>query len=229
MEIIPATAEQRAEIGAARDALERYVRGAVTNAIVQRWAFWRSLEQSGAARAAAPLAGAHAAADEDARRFAGLLRGLNTGALELVPWAEPREQGYGTIRLGVARTGALGLFQLVPVLIIAAAAAVASGVFVLADLWLEARKLEAEASNLRAKTAAQITSTVAQVAQQDPHSAAALADALARANQAATAARPSLLDQLVGAIGTALPSSSGLGWLGWAALAWLFLRRRSAT
>lgn len=231
MQVIAATPSERAELGAARDALERFVRGQVALAVVQRWALWDSLRRNlGAALqglAGPELLAANAEQDQRARQLAMLVRGLDSGQLELAAWAEPLEHGRGPLRLAVVQAGTLGLFPILPVIVIAGAAAIAGGAFVLADAWTEARKLEAEATATRAKTAAQITARVTQLAATDPQGAAQLAGALTAANQAANAAQPSLLDRLTGAVRGVLPSSPDLGWIGWAALAWLLLRRRA--
>jgi len=229
------TAAQLAELRRAAAVLERAMGGEVALAIARRWAFTRSLEASATAagvtlaQLSPAVARANGQADGSARRWAQLLEALRAGAAVVQPWAPESEAGLGPVRLGIARAGGLGLWQLVPTLVIGAASALAAaGGWVILDAWTEARREQATADRVRAETAAAVSSAITQAAKISPDAAAQLAQALQRANQAASGAQPSLLGSLAGAVDATVSTARDSGpWLALAAI-YFFARRRKA-
>jgi hypothetical protein len=192
----PATAAELRELAASADALEAYITGPMALATGRALDFWAALD----ARARARLANDTRAANQElasrAGQLASIYRGLRSGALELAGWQPPEQE----LRLGVVRAGQLGMWPVVAV--IAVGAVIAAGVWVVLDLWAEARKLEAEADLVRARTAADVQATVAKVAQTDPAAATDLARALAKAQGAANAATGGWLSRVGDALAT---------------------------
>jgi hypothetical protein len=237
VQVVPASAEQsRAMTSSARE-LEPYARGQATLAVLRRYAYWQSLVSSaqpyGGVALLAKLVGgdlvnANDNADFAASQFASVLRGLDDGSLELVGWVESASST--DVTLAVTKAGLiarpLGFWPLVPVLVVGALV-VGAGVY-LANAWVAMRAVEANADALRAQTQAKVTAAVAGVAAQDPQAAAALADALERANNAAAGVQPGLLDQLAKGLANVtapLRDAGSSGLLVLAAL-WYFATRK---
>ncbi len=230
MTVAAASAEQLAAMRRDASDFQAYVLGRAATAVLARYAFWEVL-YLGASPGDAGLADVTAqnlAADVAARSFAKVVAGLNDGSLELVHSTES-EQG-SQLTLGVMRANAvpksLGMWPIVPIIIIGAAA---YGGWVLVNAWLSVRKLEAENDALRARTAAAVSAAVVRVGATDPQAAAQLADALERANNAASNVQPGLLDKLAGAVGDVgkgVRDSAGIFLL--LGAAWLWSRRRAA-
>jgi hypothetical protein len=211
-------------------AFQAYAVGDVCAAVLSRYAHWQVLRL-----ATFPSSGAlptnivseNELADANAVKFAKLLAGLNAGQLEI---AHRMNDEGGSLVLGIVRAGSiphsLALWPIVPVIVVGA---VLYGAWVLADAWLSMRTLEAQSDSLRAKTQAAVSDAVARAGAQSPQAAAMLADALERANNAASGVQPGLLDKLAGAVadvGTGIRDSSGLLLL--LGAAWLWSRRGAA-
>lgn len=238
----PLNAAELAHLQASAGELQRYVQGTAALAIARRAAFWDALRREAtrmlgadAEMAMQTIAGAelyarNLQADRDAATFAELVSGLTAGRYQLAPWVEADGRDVAT-HFGVVRAGQLGLWPLVPVLIIAAGAAALAGAWVLADLYLQSRKLEAEADQTRAQTASRITAAVTQLSASDPQAAAQLATALSQANAAANAAQPSWLDRLVQGAKDVVAGAATSGFGGVAValgLLWLLSKRGRA-
>jgi len=224
--------QQLVQVRAGAAELERAMTGEVALAVARRWAFARSLERSATAAGVSlallspAVARANAEADQHARAWAAMLAGLRTGALVLLPWSQRTEAGLGPVHYGVARAGALGVWQLVPALIVGAAAALASAGWLLSNAWLSARAVQAEADKIRAQTAAAVSGAITEAAKTSPAAAAQLAQALDQANRAAAGAQPSILNSLAGAVdATAFTVRESGPWLVLAGL-YLLGRRR---
>lgn len=241
MTVVAASADQLERMRSDADAFEAYVRGAVSAAVLQRHAFWSELvspRDVGAMRAVLTaalesagitrLAQENEQANANAVKFARVVAGLNAGQFEVAH--RMADEKSDALTLGIVRAGSiphsLQLWPLVPVIVVGA---VLYGAWVLVDAWLSMRTLEAQSDALRAKTQAAVSDAVARVGAQDPQAAAALAEALERANNAAAGVHPGLLDKLAGAVadvGAGVRDSSGL--LLAFGLAWLWSRRKKA-
>ena len=226
--LVETTPAQARAVRASVATLERYIRGPVTLAVLRRYAFWHALQQT-LPGAAATLAAEHREQDELAQRFAALLRGLDAGTLQVLPWREATE-GPAVLRLGVVPAGAIGAGTLgFPILAVIAVGAAAVGAWVLLDAWLAARKLEANTDALRAKTQAEVTRAVTQLSATDPMGARQLANALTAANRAAANVQPGILERIGETVDKITETvSDNSSWLLALAAVWLFGRRRHA-
>jgi hypothetical protein len=241
MPVAPANAEQLAAMSRDADAFQAYALGPCASAVLARYAFWQELTQYrnvGAADAtlSAALQSAgivaliqeHEAQNAAAVKFAQVVAALNRKQLELAHWSSD-EQNDGALTLGIVRAGSIPTelgWAFVPVIVIGVAAV---GLWVVVNAWLSVRQLEAQNDALRAKTQAAVSNAVASVGVKDPQAARMLADALERANAAASGVQPGMLDKLAGAVGDAgrgLQDNATLLLL--LGAAWAFSRRRAA-
>jgi hypothetical protein len=174
-------------------------------------------------------------ADKHAREWAALIRALNRGEAELVGWTEALpERGPITaadLRLGIVKTGSLpkavGVFPLIPVLVVAAGALASVGTWLVADAWTQAQLIEAEALKVDADNRATITAAI--TAAPTLADKQALAAAYEKANKAASAAQPaSWLEQLKAIAGAGASSLGGLFDSPWLILVGLYLLSRGS-
>jgi hypothetical protein len=225
MPVIAASAEQLAAMRRNAAEFQAYALGPVANAVLGRYAFYEAICKTHPHVLPPALQADNATADVAAVRFAQAGQGLDSGKLELAHHTES-EQG-GELTLGIVVAGSvpssLELWPLVGVIVVGAALV---GTWLLVDAWLSVRALESQSDALRAKTAAAVTDAIARA---NPADAQAIASALERANNAANNVQPGLLDRLASAAGdvtTAVRDSS------WLLLAlggyWLWSRRRRA-
>lgn len=241
-------AASQAELGQfaqAATALERAVKGPVSLAIAQRYAFWARLGPScfgtNAQSCVSPAtAAANRAADIDARYFAMAVRGLDTGQLQLAVWLESTEQS-GVLHMGIVKAGTLqagmGQWQaaVLPLVAYAVRGAIAVGTWVVVDAWAKSQQAKSDADKLRAQTAAEVASAVTKLSASSPQKAQQLAATLKQATDAANNVQPGFLDQLSSAASGAMQrigeAATGVGqevgaWLPLALLAVYALSRR---
>lgn len=201
--LVRATPEQAEAIDYELAELEQYV-GIVNGAVLRRWAFWHRLEGAAEergldlARYLPPdIIELNRQQDEQAMRWVQLVNSISTGAAQVLPWTEDDtaiESGPTQVHLGVIVAGTLplpsplGVFPLLPVVLIGGGLVVA-GVGVLAwlaiDMYLSARKAEAEADLTRTRTQQYMANTIGIAAATDMGRAQALADAYKQAGLAA--------------------------------------------
>lgn len=195
---------QRAGLADAAKGVEWFISDPVADSIVKRRAFYAALASSLGPyfNAVVPptLVALHADAARAEAELAAVVAGLQAGRLQLVPtWESQRDiaQGFETARLGVARVGSqLGLWPLAVIGVIGVVAVVAGGAWVLADLYFSAQETAAKADLAKQQTMIQVTDAVRQLNQTNPQAAAALANALQAANQAALQANASTWQQI---------------------------------
>jgi len=223
--------DARRELALAVDGLQWWVTTPVATSVAQRRALYSSLAASLGPHFATvvgpELVAAHARAAKRESAFAGVVRGLESGALQIVPWFDSAADATSMERahLGVARAGQvnLGLWPLAVVALIGVVVAAGVGIWVLADTYLETQKIKADADALRAQTAAKVTSAVTALSATNPAAAVQLSNALTAANRAAQAAPPTVWQQLSGAVSSAAGTAVLLGLLWYA-----YRNRRSA-
>lgn len=214
--------------------LETYARSAF-GAIGARAAYWRTLTDAAtqygvlpAAIVGTAIAGANEYSDKKAAQIGGVILDLFDGRSEIVPCRIAGGPVFFAVRQLGSKTGELGVIAIaLRVLQYASAAAFAAFGWQLGDFYLEVRKTEADAVLLQAQTAS-VLAFQAKLAT-DPKIKAALADAAARASQAAADAKNGgdWYDPLLRAIGTA-GAAAGSAWLLWLGLAWAWGRRDQA-
>jgi hypothetical protein len=175
----------------------------------------------------------NANADKHAREWGKLIRALNRGEAELVGWTEALpESGAVTaadLHLGVVKAGSLpkgvGVFPLIPVLVVAAGALASVGTWLVADAWTQAQLIEAEALKVDAENRAVITAAI--TAAPTLADKQALSAAYEKANKAASAAQPaSWLEQLKEIAGAGAGGLFGSPWL---ILALLYMLSRKSS
>lgn len=237
-QVIAATPQQVQQLRAGAQAFEEYAAG-VSRVVGVRFAYWATLKAEAARYGINPgeivgaqLAAEHDAADAHARQWATTVRALDSGRAQLAGWTVPGET-MSALRLGVVQTGTLpitvGVWPIVPILVVAAGAILSVGTWLLGDAWLTARNTEAEAIKLQTQTQAKITAAVIEAGKQSPQAATALADAIAKANASAQQPTSSIFDRLANAIGGAaenLTSGPGLAGMGLLFLAFLYFSSR---
>lgn len=198
-QVVPATQEQVAAALKDGQRFESYA-PQVNAAVVRRWLWFNTLafENVGLRRGLLDLQ-ANERANKSAEIWAQAMRALELGRAELCPTSK---DGGRTIALGVVQRGTLPeTLQVWPVLPLVVLAVGAVGVWLLADAWLTARTIEAEALRLHAENQAAVTKAIASA--KTPADAQALADALAKANNAVKAPTPApgIIDQIAAGIG----------------------------
>jgi len=213
----------RRELGLAVDGLQWWIQNPVATSVAQRRVQYASLAASLGPHFATvvgpELVAAHARAAKRESAFGGVVRGLESGALQIVPWFDSAADATSMERahLGVARAGSqLGLWPLAVVALIGVVVVAGVGIWVLADTYLETQKIKADADALRAQTAAKVTSAVTALSATNPAAAVQLSNALTAANRAAQAAPPTVWQQLAGAASSAAGKAILLGLLWYA-------------
>lgn len=198
----------------------------VSIAVAARYQFWRSLKES-AARANLSLSDAFSAdvvaandrADRNAVRWATAVVALNGRRAELAGWTP---DNGATIKLGVVVAGTLPLplqaWPIVPILYYGAIGLASLGTWLLADAWLDAEAIEADARRTHAETQRQATEAVAKASLLGPQYGQMVADAIAQANASSKAPPAGVLSSLAEAIASAaegvketMKSAGGLG------------------
>lgn len=196
---------------------------AVSRAVAARFAYWESLVDTAADFAVDPadiigaeLTQRNVAANEVARKWALVVRALDAGEAQLAAWSETEG---GSLHLGVVRRDTLTLqgWPLVPLIVVGA---LSVGAWMIADAWLTARTIEADALLLRSQTEAAASKAVVEASRTNPQAAAVLADALKRASSQASQPASSVFDRLLGASGQ---STVGIGLI--LAALWLLSRK----
>lgn len=219
--------DARRDLGLAVEGLQWYVQNPVATSVAQRRVLYASLAATLGPHLQTVLGpeliAAHARAAKREGAFAGIVRGLDAGTLQIVPWFESPADATAIEKahLGIARAGSqLGLWPLAIVALVGAV--VVAGFWVLADTYLETEQIKANADALRAQTAAKITSAVTALSATNPAAATQLAASLTAANRAAAAAPPTVWQQIAGAVSNATGTALLLG------LLWYAYRNRSA-
>lgn len=217
----------RRELALAVDGLQWWIQNPVATSVAQRRVQYASLAASLGPHFATvvgpELVAAHARAAKRESAFGGVVRGLEGGTLQIVPWFDSAASATSmeNAHLGVARAGSqLGLFPLAVVALIGVVVVAGVGIWVLADTYLETQKIKADADALRAQTAAKVTSAVTALSATNPAAAVQLSNALTAANRAAQAAPPTVWQQ----IGSAASSVAGTAIL--LGLLWYAYRNR---
>lgn len=185
--LTPST-EQAAQIaGLAHDA-ESYVLGPVSDSLSSFYAYVRSL-YSHPAPAVQAVVNADSFPREDIggvmkqlAQLAKVVDGLNRGVYELVPWTRRNADGsLGAPVIGVVAKGsALGFWPYVAAIVVVAAA---TGAFIIADLYMQARAAEARAHETIAAADARMQTAIA--ASKSTEERAQLIQAMQTAHQAA--------------------------------------------
>ena len=196
--VIAATPQQAEALRAQAAAFFQYA-PQVSRAVTARFYFWDSLKrsantygytieavlQSGVAvgafdqQTAAAIVNDNAAADTGAKQWARVVSALDNGAAELAGRMDGNQ-----LKLGVVMKGSLPKpLELWPLVAVIAIGGV--GAWLLYD-WLEVQRVEAEAARVHALTQRAVTDAVTAMANKmGPDAAKVLADALAKATQAA--------------------------------------------
>lgn len=148
---------------------EAIIKGQLSDVLGQAHAFVSSLTRSKAPAVRAvlrsptwPAADVHALRKTTAE-IARLVGGLESGRYNLVAWT--REGSSDAPTIGVAKKGAikantLGLWPLLPVLVIVAAGAALAGAWILADLYLAAKLADAQARKVQAEADARFLDAI---------------------------------------------------------------------
>lgn len=196
---------------------------AAAQPIAARWAYWETLTSEAWVHGIEPgemlsaeTVDVHDRLDEDARTWAEAYQALDAGRATLVPYVlDDQEQ----TRWGIAEKGTVGdglgvwpvVFQ---VLRVSATALAGAATWLLTDTYFETDRLRAESEQLEAQTDNQLSQLATDLQDTQPQAAAAIAQALSNAREAAETARAdssSWLDSLTGAAGTAAAGIGGLG------------------
>lgn len=197
--------------------LEAFVRGSCSDRCAEFVAAWTALKPL---RRWLPqqLVGECTALRARIKSLAGVAGGLQAGTLELCAWQRGDTYAIGVVRAGTVPRGDDMGWVLVPVIVVGIAAV---GVWVLVDLWLTARQLEAQAQIKRAELAAAAQQAITLA---PPDQRAALASAMAQANQSIAVATqtPDWLTR-VGNVASQVASSLFDGVIPWLMLAALML------
>lgn len=220
------------QLEAEAESLETYARRAFAQ-IGARAAYWQSLQDSAAQYGILPgavigdaLAAANYAADQTAAKIGGAILDLFEGRAELVPCRIGSGPIFYAVRDVGSTTGELGFLAIVlRVLTFATVAAFAHYGWKIGNFYLEVRKVEADAVLLQANTANSLARQAA--ATTDPTARAALAEAAARASEAAADSTSGTrwYDSVLKAVGTAAAVGGGAGLL-WFGVLWLLGRSR---
>lgn len=243
MQVVNATAAQEAALRTNTDRLQALWASRVLPAVARRWAFWESLMASArryqvdpALVVGADLVRRNDELDRVAMDLMRMARALDQGEAYVQPWALDmgREGAAPAIHMGIALRGQgagdLGLWPLaVGIVKFAVWGAVAAAGFVLADGYLDGQAIEAEADLAHAQSRKAAADAIALVGAADPQAAAALADAVAKADL--WAARPDALDKLADAAlgigrGVGDAASAAGDWLPVLAALWFFSQRK---
>lgn len=214
------TAEIGAGLAAQAAAIEKFIRGQCSVSCARFAGTWSALRPF-AAVLPSNLGAECDALTGEITKFAAVVAGLQAGRFELCAW----QSAPGSFRIGVVKKGSVphdGMgWAIVPIIVIGVAVV---GVWILADLYLKSRELEAAAHVKQAELQQQMTHAIASAPadQRDQ-----LAAALARAN--ASAAPQDWLTRIGNAlsdagdrVGGAL-SSAASSWLPWALIAAVML------
>lgn len=229
---VPTTAAQEAALRINTDRLQAFWAGSVLPAVARRWAWWESMLHSAQRYGVDPSLVAGGALvkrnrelDLIAMDLMRMASALDQGEAYVQPWSlDLGPEGTPALHMGIALRGHgpgdLGLWPLaLGILKFTAWSAVGTGIFVLTDGFLDGRAIEAEADLTHAQSRKAAADAINLVGAQDPQAAAALADAVAKADL--WAARPDALDKLAdAALGVAKGAASAAGsvgtWLPWA-------------
>lgn len=169
------SAELAAGLADQAHAIESFVRGPCSESCAAFAGAWLALRPLGAVTP--QLAAECDALIAQIQRFAQVAAGLERGRYQLAAGqVQPGQYTIGVIKRGAVRSSMAGWL---PIIIVGV---VAVGVWVLVDLYLEARKLEAAAAVKRAELQQQMTHAIAA---SPPDQRDQLAAALARANASA--------------------------------------------
>lgn len=201
------------------DEIEALLRGRVSASLGSYYVFWRVLERTVGGRVLS-IQQLELASDL-ARKievFSTIVAGLSVGrySLQLWQWTDRQGRPLQTPTWGVVRTPddtGLG-FAVLPYVVAVVVGAVLSGAFVLADIYLTARKLEAQADLERVRIAQSVSNAIAAASGEERQE---LVDAFAKANDAVVSIKPqSWLDRLgskVSGIGASITGASATtGW-----------------
>lgn len=228
MATVALDANAREQLGLAVQGLQWWTTNPVATAVAQRRVFYSSMAAALGPQLNAvvgpQLIGEHAQATKREAAFANIVRGLDGGTLQIVPWYDSAAAtaNVENAHLGVARVGSqLGLWPLAVVALVGVVVVAGVGIWLLADMYLETEKLKADADSLRARTAAKVTDAVTKLSTTNPAAATQLAGALANANRAVQAAPPTVWQQIGGAVSNATSSAILLG------LLWYAYKRRA--
>jgi len=246
VERLTPTPEQATALAQNRDALRALWLRNVLPAVARRWVWWSVIHQKAAAYNIRPsdivgpeLSRINDELDGHALVIAHTAAELGAGRAIVQPWTIPGEGGP-VLYMGIVKRSRgglgfpgilLGAWLLAPKIIsFAVAAVVSTGIFILADAWLDGQRAEAEANRALQKTRLKIAGVIADVAKRDPTAAAALADALKQADVLADdqSALDNLINAAAGLTETVVESATGSGWLPWALGFWWLSQRKAS-
>lgn len=206
-QVLAATQQQLLELQKQAQQFQAYA-ARVSAVVSQRYQFTAALAANAARNnlslsdaIGADLVAANDQATRNAVRWATAVVALDKRTAELAAWTP---DNGATIRLGVVVAGTipqpLGVWPIVPILYYGAAAIASVGTWLLADAWLDANAIEAEAQRTYAATQKAATDAIAKAAALGPQYGQMVADAIAQANASAKAPPQSTLQSLAQAI-----------------------------
>lgn len=225
-----ASPTEAAQLQAMATKFEAYAAG-VSASVAARYQFWatlnaeaRRMNLSLSDALPASILEANRIADQNARLWATAVVALDRRQAELAGWTDDEGQ---TIKLGVAVAGtlpkSLGAWPIIPILIWGARGAFAVGTWLLADSWLTASQIDAEAQRTHAQTKAAAVAAIAKAAAYGPQYAQMVSDAIVRANESTKAPPQGVLSSLAEALRTGVEAVKSTGGLGVALLIGLLL------
>ena len=207
----PATAHEQAALRAASSLFKSYVETELAPAVGGALELWKRLGPV-QLQLPAEVRARNAALQDRAARVQSLVRGLQSGELELAGWQSSEQ---GEIQLGIVSAGALGFWPVVITVI--AVGALIGTTWKALDAWSQVQGLKAEAELVRAQTAKSVQDVIATA---DPNKRTALAMALSTAQQAANAVGSSWASSVAA---TYAKSAAGVG-VALFGLWWLYRR-----
>lgn len=198
MRFMKLTPEMASVVDASARDLEAFILGPLSDRLGAAYRFFQSLHRSRTPAVQAVLQSPHWPQEDVgealryARTLATVAHKLQVGDYELAPWAREEKDGsLGQPVIGVVSRGAIrtmGLWPLIPVLVIVAVGTALTGAWVLADLWLQARAAEAKATQVMAEADARFLDAIRQAKSEEER--AQLTQALQAAKAAAAQPAP---------------------------------------